>query len=252
MCPRFFLSASLDPLLLYRLATFYTRHSLVDASLEVYLQLCSCASSCASWLGVAEVEMQLAGGAHAAAAESALIQANLFDKSHPSVWARLAIVSLQSDRVDLAHQALMQALKLKCQEEDLFTRLGDLYRARGFLDLARATLERSISLRDTVAARLTLAAVCREQQRFEATQEHLERAKELVAPEGTKEERERVRQQWNELQSLLGRELEPPTEEQPEEQAQKVQLQIDHRQQEQEPDQSQESAGNIVVEAHTF
>jgi Flp pilus assembly protein TadD len=135
------------------------------------------------------MEMKRPGEKHQAAAEAALIQANQFDKSNPSVWARLAIVSLQSERTDLAHQSLLQALKLKCQEETLFTRLGEMYRERGFLDLARATLERSISLRDTVEARVALAGVCQAQNRIEAVVQHLDRARDLASQqeETTKE-----------------------------------------------------------------
>jgi Tfp pilus assembly protein PilF len=196
--------ASLDPLLLYRLAVFYLRSGSWLRSRDVFLQLCSCAPSAVSWLGVGECSMELN---ESASSEQSLIQANRFDKSHANIWARLTIVALRNHRTDLAHQALIQAMKLHCTQPDLFRTIGGLYRDMGFIDLAVSTLERSVALRDSAQIRLDLAEAYLQQQSLEVAAQQLQRADQLAEDADTKAT---VHTRWNSLQKQIGRQIISP------------------------------------------
>jgi hypothetical protein len=193
-----------------------------------------------------------------AGAEQALIQANRIDKSHAIIWARLAIVSLRGGRVELAHQALLQCLKLRCADFELLRTIGGLYCELGYLDLAASALERSRALRDSAHVRIDLARVRQQQFRLEAAEAHLLQANQMVAEAETEAEAdlaESVREQWRSLQKQIGRDEQlpkpkPPRQEeedhwqmQREEQElqQKMQQQKQQEQEEEEEEQQQDS-----------
>lgn len=138
-------------------------------------------------------------------AESALIQANLIDRTHTEVWTRLVIVSLESNRTDLAHHALLQSIKLNSQCADLYRRIGNLYRQRGFLALSESTLQRSLSLNDNPYARLDLAEVYLHQHKLELAQQTLQLAGSQSLKLNDQPLQHTIIQRWNSLMTFLGR-----------------------------------------------
>jgi len=188
-----------DPLLLYRLGVYYFNQTRWEEARQIFLQLSAVAPSAVSWLrtGMSCMEIQAEAEqsgsssdeavANAAAdAEAALIQANRMDKSHPDVWARLAIVSLRRQRYELAHHALLHALNLSCRDGSLLSRIGGLYLRAGYVDLAASTLERALQLEELPApldARIDLVDAYMAQQRYEEAEIILNKMEESMEPD---------------------------------------------------------------------
>lgn len=214
----FVCAGTLDPLLLYRLGVLYSRQGEWGAAREVFLQLCTCAPSCSAWMGVAECALQMGdneGG------EAALVQANLLDKSNAPVWAQLALVSLRNNRLQLAHQSLLHALSLGCDDDagcaSVLVEIGSLYASKGYLDLAVSTLQRALAAptgaAESAAARLCLAQALLRQQRNEEAELQLQHAAAIAHDHQT---RAAVHQHWTAVHKLLGRTV--PNEQQQQQQ----------------------------------
>ncbi len=137
-----------DPLLLHRLGHIALSTGEWEKAKETFLQLASCLSSAGAWFGVALCCLALSGASSSSSSEeayAALVQANLLDKSHSGVWARLSLLSLQRGRTQLGHQALMHALSLGCEEQEVLVSIAALFAQAGQLALAASTLERALS-----------------------------------------------------------------------------------------------------------
>ncbi len=211
-----------DPLLLHRLGSMYRAQGEMEKAKETFLQLCAVFSSCGAWLGVAVCS--LAAG-DSLSAQSALVQANRFDKSDAGVWARLSLVSLQQGRLSLAHQALLHALHLGCTEQSILAQIASAYSQAGLLSLAAATLDRALQARESVQLRMQIAALCEQQQAFEAAEGHIQQAQHTLSSAPAAAERETeteeqqqqqqhvqqwVRSAWERVQRKLGKAVPQP------------------------------------------
>ena len=121
----------------------------------------------------------------------------MLNNRHPLVWGQLALLCLQSQRLDEAFQALHQAYKLELASAGLLSQLSAALLAAGkWLD-AEAAVRRGLHAQETALGRKLLGDALVEQQRFEEALEAHKAA--LALPDATSDLRAQCKASASEI-----------------------------------------------------